>query len=133
MSDLDLAVRRSKRLEALLRDGLGATGRGLHEKTSSVEAKLPADLVRRLRFVATIRNKIVHDLDYDRMDDRGGFISACDECERRLEALAGPGVRDSLRLPLLVGALVLALIVVGVIITVVMMRSHGLDLDFSLT
>ena len=51
MSDIDLAVTRSRKLEQMLERDFGASGRGLHEKTSSVEARLPDDLVRKLRLV----------------------------------------------------------------------------------
>lgn len=90
MSDIELAVTRTKALEALLEQGLGATGKGLHEKVSSVEARLPQPLVRKLRFVATVRNKIVHESGYTRIDDRPGFVRACDEAEAELRALSAP-------------------------------------------
>jgi hypothetical protein len=90
MNDIELAVTRTKELEALLEAGLGATGRGLHEKVTSVEDRLPAPLVRKLRFVATVRNKLVHDAGYRQIDDRDGFTRACDEAEQELRALAAP-------------------------------------------
>ncbi|HUR53249.1 MAG TPA: hypothetical protein VMZ71_03915 [Gemmataceae bacterium] len=90
MSDIELAITRTKALEALLEDGLGATGKGLHEKVSSVQAKLPPPLVKKLRFVATIRNKIVHESDYQKMDDRPAFERVCDEAEGELRAMTAP-------------------------------------------
>src|SRR5437868_12939459 len=90
MTDVELAITRTKTLEALLEAGLGATGRGLHEKVSSVEPRLPPPLVRKLRFVATIRNKIVHEASYTALDDRAGFVRACDEAEQELRALTAP-------------------------------------------
>jgi hypothetical protein len=90
MSDVELAINRTKALETLLEAGLGATGRGLHEKVSSVEPRLPPPLVRRLRFVATVRNRIVHDAGYQAIDDRTGFVRACDEAEAALRAITGP-------------------------------------------
>ena len=131
-SDLDLAVTRSKRLERRLRDGLGASGRGLHQQIGSVERKLPADLARKLRFVATVRNKIVHDLDCTRLDDRRGFVRACDEAERAIDQLAGPGVRDSWRMTAVVAALLALLVVAGVVIAVVMLRSRGIGTELRL-
>jgi hypothetical protein len=85
MSDIELAVSRAKALEALL-DALGAAGKGLHEKVTSVQAKLPQPLVKKLRFVATVRNKVVHESGYA-IDDRAGFVRACDEAEADLRAL----------------------------------------------
>jgi hypothetical protein len=90
MSDLELVIRRSKQLESLLEEGFGATGRGLHEKVTSVEGKLPPPLVKKLRFIATVRNKLVHDAKLDRLDDRKGFERACNDAEKQLKALLAP-------------------------------------------
>ncbi len=90
MSDIELVVNKSKALEALLEDGLGATGKGLHEKVSSVQTRLPEALVRKLRFVATLRNKLIHDTDYAKLDDRPAFERACADAERELRALVAP-------------------------------------------
>ena len=86
MSDIELAVTRAKALEAVL-EQLGATGKGLHEKVSSLQQKLAPPLVKKLRFVATVRNMIVHDSDYATIDDRDGFVRACDEAEAELNAM----------------------------------------------
>ena len=90
MSDIELAITRVKALESLLEQALGATGKGLHEKVTSVQDKLPPALVKKLRFVATVRNKIVHESAYQQIDDRDGFLRACDEAEAELRALAAP-------------------------------------------
>ena len=90
MSDIELAITRVKALESLLEQALGATGKGLHEKVTSVQNKLSPGLVKKLRFVATVRNKIVHESDYQQIDDRAGFLRACDEAEAELRALLAP-------------------------------------------
>lgn|GEM_PF-2688787 len=90
MSDIELAITRVKALESLLEQGLGATGKGLHEKVTSVQDKLPQPLVKKLRFVATVRNKIVHESNYQQIDDRNGFLRACDEAETELRAMIAP-------------------------------------------
>ncbi len=89
MSDIELVITHSKKLEALLEKHFKATGKGLHEKVSSVERRLPEPLVRKLRFVATIRNKIVHDEDYDQIDDRKRFIESSTTAHTELRKLAG--------------------------------------------
>lgn len=94
MSDIELAVTRTKALESLLEQALGATGKGLHEKVSSVQDRLSPAQVKRLRFIATVRNKIVHEANYQQIDDRTGFIRACDEVEGELRSLLTP-VRQS--------------------------------------
>ncbi len=88
MSDIELAIKQCKKLEGILTK-LGGTGRGLHEKVSSVESRLPEPLVRKLRFIATVRNKIVHDEDYEKLDDRARFVEACDVAQRDLKQIAG--------------------------------------------
>jgi hypothetical protein len=90
MSDIDLAVTKSKALESLLEQALGATGKGLHEKVTSVQDKLPQPLVKKLRFIATVRNKIVHESSYEKIDDRPGFTRACGEAEAELRAMLQP-------------------------------------------
>ncbi|WP_220452546.1 peptidoglycan-binding protein [Colwellia sp. RSH04] len=60
MSYIESAVRGSKRIEAILRDGFDAKGKGLHEYLSDVEHRIPIDIVRKARFIASVRNKVVH-------------------------------------------------------------------------
>ena len=90
MSDIELAITRVKALESLLEQSLGATGKGLHEKVSSVQNRLTPSLVKKLRFVATVRNKIVHESAYKQIDDPDGFARACNEAEAELKALTAP-------------------------------------------
>ncbi|MEX2212896.1 MAG: hypothetical protein WD768_02130 [Phycisphaeraceae bacterium] len=103
MSDIDLVIKSSKKLESMLTK-LGAEGRGLHEKVSSLEKKLGQPLVRKLRFIATVRNKVVHEQDYEKIDDRRGFIDAVKEAKRELRALGGgsAGVKWKLWLALVI-------------------------------
>ncbi len=51
----------SQKTERLLETRFGATGRGLHEKLSSVEERIPEKVRRKIRFIATIRNKATHE------------------------------------------------------------------------
>jgi hypothetical protein len=108
MSDIDLAINRSKRLEHLLEQNAGATGKGLHQKVSSVEGKLPPELVRKIRLVATVRNKLVHEDDYKKIDDRAAFTRASNEAERELKAMA-PGGKGRGKLILLAVGLILVI------------------------
>ena len=128
MSDIDLALSRCKRIEQRLRHNYRVDGRGLHELVDAAKAKngLPTPLVRKLRLIATVRNKIVHDADYTKIEDRRGFVRACDEAERELDELAGP--RDTLRTTIIVVSAIVLFIVVGVAASVWMLRSHGIPL-----
>ena len=58
----------TKKIESILVKE-GAEGRGLHEKVSSIEAKLNNDLIKKLRFIATIRNKLLHDVNVKLTED----------------------------------------------------------------
>ena len=109
MSDIDLAVTNCKRLESLLEQKLGASGRGLHEKVSSVESRLPHELVHKLRLVATVRNKIVHESDYQNIDDRKKFIQTSKEAEKELKAIGGGGNGVS-KIALLIGFLIVVVL-----------------------
>ena len=128
MSDIDLAIRRSKRLEGKLRRNFRVDGRGLHELIDAAKARnaLPTSLVKKLRFIATIRNKIVHDTDYTRIDDRRGFITTCDQAERELDELAGP--RDTWRTTIIVVVALVLMLLIGAILSVWMLRNAGIPL-----
>ena len=87
MNDYELAIKRCKRLEELLEQGFGASGRGLHEKLTSVQSRLPQPLVKKMRYIATVRNRLVHETSVDRLDDKNGFETACNAAEQQLSAL----------------------------------------------
>ena len=74
-SDIDVVVTHSKQIEQLLEQKFAAKGRGLHEKVDSVTHVLDPALIKRLRWIATMRNKVVHeDFNLPSQDD---FISSC--------------------------------------------------------
>jgi hypothetical protein len=64
MSSVEIVIGYSKQLEFILERSFGAQGKGLHQKVSSVEHLLPAKLVKTLRFLASVRNKVIHDHAY---------------------------------------------------------------------
>jgi hypothetical protein len=83
MSNIELVVTRTRKLEKLLRVQYHADGKGMHQLITSCEERLPHDVIAKLRYVATIRNKIVHEDNYQ-LDDKAGFIQACTECDKEL-------------------------------------------------
>ncbi len=85
MSTIEIAVRYSKRLEGILERRFGAAGRGLHEKLTSVETKLPQDIVRSIRCVATMRNSAIHEDDFE-IKDVEDFTKTCEQLIQRLES-----------------------------------------------
>ncbi|TOH40173.1 DUF4145 domain-containing protein, partial [Vibrio parahaemolyticus] len=59
MSDIEKVVMRTRTIEKLLRTQYHAEGKGLHQLISSCEERLPHDVIAKLRFIATVRNKVV--------------------------------------------------------------------------
>jgi len=51
----------SQTLDQLLANRYGAEGRGLHEKLSSVEGRIPQFIQKKIRYIATMRNKATHE------------------------------------------------------------------------
>ncbi|HGS4737468.1 TPA: DUF4145 domain-containing protein [Vibrio cholerae] len=88
MSEIEQVVLRTRKLETLLREQYHAEGKGLHQLITSCEERLPHDVIKKLRYVATIRNKVVHEDDY-RLDDRKAFLAVCQECEDELAPRSG--------------------------------------------
>lgn len=81
------ASRLSARLENVL-ETMGAAGKGLHEKTSSIVLLLPDPLVRRLRYIASVRNKLVHESAAFTERDFELFEAAANEALDELKSLA---------------------------------------------
>jgi hypothetical protein len=88
MSNIEKVVLKTRRLESLLRSHYHADGKGLHQLVTSCEERLPHDVIKKLRFVATIRNKVVHEDGYE-LEDSQTFFSTCVECERELTPRSG--------------------------------------------
>ena len=57
-------IKTTKEIEALL-DLAGAEGVGIHQKANSLEGEFSSDFFKKLRFVAAIRNKAVHEVDFE--------------------------------------------------------------------
>ena len=88
MGAIEIAVQGAKRLETLLQARFGAHGRGLHEKLTSVEDKIPSDLKKSIRWVATIRNKLVH--EEGPPPSMGDFVRTVERIVRKLDAASRP-------------------------------------------
>ncbi len=61
MSALDELFDITTNLEQLLEEKYNATGRGLHEKATSVSNKISSQCLKKIRYIATIRNKAAHE------------------------------------------------------------------------
>ena len=95
-NDYELAIKSAKELEHILEADFGASGKGLHEKITAAAPQLSQQLVKRMRYLATIRNKLVHERGFDKIPDRGPFIRAFEESEQELSRiLVSRGKRTS--------------------------------------
>lgn len=121
MSDIDRVIKASRKIETQLVRNFQATGKGLNGKLNSVEKKLPAALVKRIRYVATIRNKVVHDDGYKRIDDRSAFKRAVLQVQRELRSYQTVASWTQR----LVGAMVLLLIGVFVYLFIQQSKPQG--------
>ncbi|MDQ7085260.1 MAG: hypothetical protein Q9M36_10185 [Sulfurovum sp.] len=54
----------TRKIESLLEKKFDAQGKGLHQKVSSIENNLDVDIVKPIRYLATIRNKAMHEDDF---------------------------------------------------------------------
>ena len=88
MNHYELVIGQCKKFERILEERFGAAGRGLHEKISSVADRLPEHLVKKLRYIATVRNKLVHEDSGNRIDDVKGYKQACQEADAELKRLS---------------------------------------------
>ncbi|KAG7389721.1 hypothetical protein PHYBOEH_007378 [Phytophthora boehmeriae] len=86
-NDYQLAIETSKELEYLLEKEFNAVGGGLHEKVSSIEESLPVPTVRSIRYVATLRNQLIHNRDMRALPDRQKFIQKFDDSMTELNIL----------------------------------------------
>mmetsp|Transcript_19890 Transcript_19890/g.43515 ORF Transcript_19890/g.43515 Transcript_19890/m.43515 type:complete len:108 (-) Transcript_19890:155-478(-) len=85
-NDFELVIRAAKELEWLLETEFGARGKGLHEKISSVPS-LPPTLVKEMRYLATIRNKLIHEKDFNQIPDRARYIEKFEASAKELQTL----------------------------------------------
>lgn len=82
----ELVIERTKLLEMELVK-LGANGRGLHEKLTGVEASIPTPVAKKIRFVASVRNKVVHSDAKPEGETLIAFKNACDEVDKYFQEL----------------------------------------------
>lgn len=89
-NDFELVIRATKDLEHLLETQFDAPrGKtvGLHDKISAVQRShnLSQDTVKKLRYLVTIRNKLVHDHDVNSLPNRVHFAKSYDSVEKELK------------------------------------------------
>ena len=95
-NDFELVVRATKELEWLLETKFGAPRDktvGIHEKISVARTPtrepLPDNVKKRMRYLVTIRNQLVHERDVNAIPDKAAFAQGYQEVERELKAILG--------------------------------------------
>ena len=76
----------TKRIEAILEEKFGSTGRGLYEKMTTANMKLPEPLQKRIRYVATMRNKAMHEEGFE-IPNIPEYVKTCQSIAEQLEGL----------------------------------------------
>ncbi len=76
------AVYWTKNFEALLEEIYNAEGVGLHEKVNDIQDHVNSDILKKLKYVATIRNKLAHEIDYNELEE--DFEKTCKEIQQFL-------------------------------------------------
>ena len=97
-NDFELVIRATKELEYLLETHFLpplSTSQdktiGLHDKISMARLPdgqpLPPAVVKKMRYLVTLRNKLVHDHDCNAIPDRPAFVRQFDEVETMLKKM----------------------------------------------
>lgn len=89
-NDFELVIRATKDLEHLLEKDFGAPSTkqtGLHDKITHVQhsAGLSHDTVKKMRYLVTVRNKMVHEHGFNSLPDHQGFATSYDQVEKELK------------------------------------------------
>lgn len=94
MGQIEDVILLTREIESLLVH-LGAEGKGMHQKISSVQGTLDDALVKKLRWIASLRNKVVHQHDFY-IDDMEDYTDACYEAIDSLKyMITPPKIRSS--------------------------------------
>ena len=84
---MELAVKKSKTLEARLKRELQASGESFNEVINSVEGRLPDETFQQLHNVREMRNDVVHKENHNSLKSRREFNRLCAEIERTLDSM----------------------------------------------
>lgn len=87
MNQYEVVITGCKRLEQLLEGRFGAAGRGLHEKVTSVTRHLPLPVINKLRYIASVRNQVVHGTAELTSEELGDYSQGCQWAEVAIEQL----------------------------------------------
>ena len=88
VSDIELVVVTTKQLRQRLVNELGASGLSLHECLDSIDSRMSEKEMRGLRFIASVRNKLINEVNVNTLDNRANFVSAVDQANATITARA---------------------------------------------
>jgi hypothetical protein len=92
MSKLEIVFGYTKKIEKFLESEFKAEGRGLHTKVNSIEYRLPLALIKKIRWIATMRNNMAHTEGFE-LDNLEDFKATCESVLAELEVLSNEGLR----------------------------------------
>lgn len=73
----EIVIKNTKKIESTLY-AMGAKGKGLYEKSLSIETKLNSKTLNSIRFIATIRNKLLHEDGFELSSELlDNFLNQC--------------------------------------------------------
>lgn len=81
-ADRAAILEKAIQVESLLAN-LGGEGRGIHDKLTCIEQELDPSMVKKIRRIASIRNKAAHEIDFQ--TDMASFHRVADEVIECLE------------------------------------------------
>ena len=82
---IEQTIKHTKKIETILVK-LGATGQGVHTKLDSIEYKIDEPLVKKIRWIATMRNGLMHKDGFE-MDNFNYFDKSCKEVIENLNTI----------------------------------------------
>jgi hypothetical protein len=95
-NDFELVVKSAKHLEFLLENLFNAEGMSVHEKLDSLGPHvLSTEILKQMRYLATIRNKMVHEPGFDALPDRDKFISCYENAVLEMERVSNSSASSS--------------------------------------
>jgi hypothetical protein len=92
MSKLEIVFAYTKKIEKYLENEFKAEGRGLHTKVNSIEYRLPLALIKKIRWIATMRNNMAHTEGFE-LENLEDFKATCESVLTELEVLNNEGLR----------------------------------------
>lgn len=83
-NEFEMVIRASKELEFVLEEEFGSKSKGLHGKITEARRFLTSKLVRDMRYLATIRNRMVHEQGYDDLPSKEKFVATFESSAEEL-------------------------------------------------